>query len=116
MFGAFLKVRDHCPACGEDLHHQRADDAPAYFVIVIVGHVVVPMTMAVEMAFTPPYWVHAALWIPLTLILSIGLLQPVKGAIVGWQWAHRMHGFDPQCEANDEPPVAPRAEDTRPNP
>lgn len=116
MFGAFLKVRDHCPACGEDLHHQRADDAPAYFVIVIVGHVVVPMTMAVEMAFTPPYWVHAALWIPLTLILSIGLLQPVKGAIVGWQWAHRMHGFDPQCETNDEHPVAPRAADTRPNP
>jgi uncharacterized protein (DUF983 family) len=101
MFRAFLKVADRCNACGEELHHQRADDAPAYFVIVIVGHIVVPLMVSVEMAFMPPYWLHAALWAPLTLILSIGLLQPVKGAIVGWQWAHRMHGFDPRAYRDD---------------
>jgi uncharacterized protein (DUF983 family) len=94
MFRAFLKVADRCPACGEALHHQQADDAPAYFVILITGHIVVPLMVAVETTFAPPYAVHLALWLPLTVGLAIGLLQPVKGAIVGWQWAHRMHGFD----------------------
>ena len=99
MFRAFLKVADQCEVCGEALHHHRADDAPAYFVIVIVGHIVVPLTLSLEMAYAPPYWVHAALWTPLTLALAIGFLQPVKGAIVGWQWANRMHGFDHDLDA-----------------
>jgi uncharacterized protein (DUF983 family) len=94
MFRAFLKVSDHCPGCHEELHHHRADDAPAYFDIAIVGHVVVPLALAVETAYAPAYWIHAAIWLPLTLFLSLGLLQPIKGAIVGWQWANRMHGFD----------------------
>jgi uncharacterized protein (DUF983 family) len=98
LFRAFLKVAERCPACGEELHHQRADDAPAYFVILIVGHIVVPLALLSEIAYSPPYWVHAALWLPLTLILALGLLQPVKGAIIGWQWAHYMHGFDPRAE------------------
>jgi uncharacterized protein (DUF983 family) len=98
MFRAFLKVADQCAVCGEALHHHRADDAPAYFVILIVGHVVVPLVLAVEIAFAPPYWLHAALWLPLTTGLAVGLLQPIKGAIVGWQWANYMHGFDPEAE------------------
>ncbi len=81
------------------MHHQRADDAPAYFVILIVGHIVVPLALVVEVAYAPPYWLHAVLWLPLTLGLAIGLLQPVKGAIVGWQWANYMHGFDPRAAA-----------------
>jgi uncharacterized protein (DUF983 family) len=101
MFRAFLKVADHCPACGEALHHQRADDAPAYFVMLIVGHVIVPLVLAVETAFAPSYWLHAALWLPLTLGLSLGLLQPIKGTLVGLQWALRMHGFDP-AHTDDE--------------
>ncbi len=101
LFRAFLKVGDRCEACGEDLHHHRADDAPAYFVILIVGHVVVPLSLALETAFSPPYWLHLALWLPLTLGLALGLLQPVKGAIVAWQWAQRMHGFDPQAAPDD---------------
>jgi uncharacterized protein (DUF983 family) len=98
LFRAFLKVADACPACGEVLHHHRADDAPAYFVILIVGHVVVPLALIVEIAYSPPYWVHAVTWLPLTVALAVGLLQPVKGAIVGWQWANYMHGFDPNAE------------------
>lgn len=101
LFRAFLKIADHCNNCGEELHHHRADDAPAYFVITAVGHIVVPLLIAVEMLIEPPYWVHLSLWVPLTLFLAIGLLQPFKGAIVGWQWAHRMHGFDPRAE-NDQ--------------
>ena len=81
MFRAFLKVADHCPACGEALHHHRADDAPAYFVILIVGHIIVPVALAVETVYAPSYWLHAALWLPLTVGMSLSLLQPIKGAL-----------------------------------
>jgi uncharacterized protein (DUF983 family) len=102
LFRAFLKVADRCPACGEALHHHEADDAPAYFVMLIVGHVVVPLALVTEIAFSPSYWVHAAIFLPLTAGLALGLLQPVKGAIVGWQWAHYMHGFDPGAVVDDD--------------
>ena len=105
LFRAFLKVADRCAACGEAFHHHRADDAPAYFVILIVGHVVVPLALVVEVVYAPPYWVHAVLWLPLTIGLAVGLLQPIKGAIVGWQWANYMHGFDPN--APDDTAVDP---------
>lgn len=96
MFRAFLKVVDRCAVCGTELFHQRADDAPPYFVILITGHIVVPLALVTETELSPPFWVHAVIWGPLTLGLALGLLQPVKGAIVGWQWANYMHGFDPQ--------------------
>lgn len=97
LFRAYLKVVDRCPHCDEALYHHRADDAPAYFVILIVGHIIVPSMLIVETEYHPPYWVHLALWAPLTLGLALALLQPVKGAIVAWQWAQRMHGFDPDA-------------------
>jgi uncharacterized protein (DUF983 family) len=93
MFGAFLKVKDRCDVCGEELFHHRADDFPAYLVIIIVGHVVGPMILLVETVYAPPIWVHLALWLPLISGLSLGLLQPVKGAVVALQWHLGMHGF-----------------------
>ena len=73
LFRAFLKVADQCTVCGEEFSHHRADDAPAYFVILIVGHIVVALALEIEIVFAPPYWVHIALWIPLTLALALGL-------------------------------------------
>jgi uncharacterized protein (DUF983 family) len=102
MFRRYLKVADTCPACGEELHHHRADDAPPYFTIVIVGHVVVGSMLAVEMACRPPLWLHAAIWLPLTVLLALLLLPPIKGALVGLQWALLMHGFDPDAEEKIE--------------
>ena len=95
LFRKFLKVSDECAVCGEVLRHHRADDAPAYLVILIVGHIVVPLALLVEKLYHPPHWLAFSIWIPLTLFLSIALLQPIKGVVVGWQWAQRMHGFDP---------------------
>jgi len=63
-------------------------------VIVVVGHVVVPGLLAMEMAYAPPAWLQLAIWLPLTLFSALGLLQPIKGAIVGLQWQTRMHGFE----------------------
>lgn len=94
LFGKYLKVRDACPACGEDLHHHRADDAPAYFTILVVGHFIVGGALSLERGFSPPTWVHLVIWLPLTLIASLLLLPRVKGALVGLQWALYMHGFD----------------------
>lgn len=93
LFRAFLKPVDTCEACGEDISHQRADDLPAYLVITIVGHVVLGGFLAAELMTSWSSWQHLAVWVPLTLILSLALLQPVKGAVIGWQWALYMHGF-----------------------
>ena len=93
LFGKFLKVVDVCDACGEELYHQRADDMPAYIVMTIVGHIIIGLMLWVEVRYAPPFWVHAALWFPLTIVLSLGLLQPVKGTIVAMQWHFGMHGF-----------------------
>jgi uncharacterized protein (DUF983 family) len=94
LFGAFLKVDSNCSACGLDFTPHRADDLPAYLVIVIVGHIVVPTALFIETDYSPPVWLQLAIYLPLTLVLSLALLQPVKGAVVGIQWALRMHGFD----------------------
>ena len=94
LFRAFLKVDDHCSVCGLDFTPHRADDLPAYLVIVIVGHIVVPMALSIETNYAPPVWLQLSIYLPLTLVLSLALLQPVKGAVVGIQWALRMHGFD----------------------
>jgi len=102
LFCAFLKVNTTCPACGEELFHHRADDLPAYLVIVIVGHIVVPVVLAIETRFSPPMLLQLAIYLPLTLISSLLLLQPVKGTVVGLQWACRMHGFD-ENSADDTP-------------
>jgi len=94
LFERFLKVTDHCEQCGESFHHQRADDFPAYLVIIVVGHSVVPAILAVEVAYAPPAWLQLAIWLPLTLLSSLALLQPTKGAIVNLQWQTGMHGFE----------------------
>ena len=95
LFRAFLKVADNCSVCGLDFTPHRADDLPAYLVIVIVGHIVVPMALWIETNYSPPVWLQLVdLSAAHASSLSLLLLQPVKGAVVGFQWALRMHGFD----------------------
>ncbi len=100
IFRAYLKVADSCSVCGQDFTGHRADDLPAYLVIVIVGHIVVPIALMIETNFSPPVALQLAIYLPLTLIASLLLLQPVKGAVVGLQWAFRMHGFDDSRSAD----------------
>jgi uncharacterized protein (DUF983 family) len=94
LFRAYLKVTPFCPACGEALHHQRADDAPPYITMLIVGHIVVGgVLLAEEWWPRAPMWISAFVWLWVTLGLSLAILPRVKGALVGYQWALRMHGF-----------------------
>lgn len=109
LFPAYLKVADQCPACGEALHHQRADDAPPYFTMLIVGHIVVAGVLALEEAFAPPTWVHAAVWGPVLLGLSLWMLPRIKGALVGVQWALRMHGFGGEDTSEPSSQPTPQA-------
>jgi len=104
LFRAFLKVDNSCSVCGLDYTPHRADDLPAYLVIVIVGHIVVPVVLWVETNYSPAVWLQLAIYLPLTLFASLFLLQPVKGAVVGVQWALRMHGFDENAP-DGNPPV-----------
>jgi len=102
LFARFLKIAPACTACGEEMHHHRADDFPAYLVILIVGHIIVPSQLLTEQFFEPPTWVHLAIWLPLTLVMTLGLLQPVKGVIVALQWHMGMHGFEESKKARAE--------------
>lgn len=107
LFGRFLKVAHSCERCGEELFHQRADDFPAYLVMVVVGHLVVPATLAVETAYAPAVWLQLAVWLPVTLFASLALLQPTKGAIVGLQWQLGMHGFEASKRRREALELAP---------
>ncbi|GGE59816.1 hypothetical protein GCM10011517_29230 [Actibacterium pelagium] len=93
MLRGYLKVRDHCPVCNEALHHQRADDGPAYLTILIVGHVMAPIILWLFTEYRPNPWVLATGISIGCIVLSLYLLPRLKGALVALQWAKRMHGF-----------------------
>jgi uncharacterized protein (DUF983 family) len=105
LFRAFLKPVMACGRCGEDLSHQRADDAPPYFTILIVGHIIVPLMVTAALFTEFSTTTHLAIWLPLTTVLALGLIQPIKGALIGLQWALYMHGFDTRSDP-DAMPVA----------
>jgi len=93
MFEGYLKVRDHCPVCREDLSHHRADDGPAYLTILVVGHLMAPGIHIAFTRFRPDPLVLATVFTVACVALSLYLLPRLKGFVVGIQWSRRMHGF-----------------------
>jgi len=93
MLRGYLKVRDACPVCGEAFHHHRADDGPAYLTILIVGHLMAPLILVVFTRFRPDPLTMATLFSIGCVALSLYLLPRLKGVMVAFQWAKRMHGF-----------------------
>ena len=112
LFRGYLKAVDACPVCGEVLHHQRSDDFGPYVTMTVVGHVVVPLLLAVMLATVISPLAVLAVALPLTAILGLVLLRPIKGAIIGLQWALRMHGFGEDADPDRPRAVLPRP-DTR---
>lgn len=109
MYGKYLKVNDVCSVCKTELHHHRADDAPPYFVMTITGHVIVGGILMTEKYLALDIWMQIAIWCPALVLLSLWLLPRVKGALIGYQWALRMHGFGlPLVEGADLPPSEPK--------
>lgn len=108
LFSSYAKSVHTCRHCGEEIHHHRADDLPAYLNVFIVGHIVVAGFLMVERVTNWPGWVHLALWIPVTIALAIALIPPIKGIVIGIQWANRMHGFGGEVDGVADPDIDPR--------
>jgi uncharacterized protein (DUF983 family) len=89
LFSGFLDLAKHCNKCGLDYSFADAGDGPAVFVILIAGFLVVGLAVVVEFIWRPPYWLHAVLWIPLVLTITLGLLRPLKGLLIAAQFHHK---------------------------
>ncbi len=94
----YLRIRDNCSACGEALHHHRADDAPAYLTMLATGMIVVPAIWFVEAQFRPALSMHFLVWITLGTAISLILLPRFKAMVLALQWILGMHGFETQRE------------------
>jgi uncharacterized protein (DUF983 family) len=98
LFEGYLTVRHACPACGEALHHQRADDGPAWLTIVVAGKLMAPVMMGAWTLWRPEPWAMALGLSAVFAALSLYLLPRFKGVFIGIQWANRMHGFGGEAE------------------
>jgi uncharacterized protein (DUF983 family) len=94
IFKGFLKVVESCEVCSAPLGLARADDAPPYFTILIVGHIVIPLLFIVDKAQLP-IWMMSLIFLPLTVALTLALIRPVKGATVGLMLSLNMLKSDP---------------------
>lgn len=95
LFRRYLKVEPVCAACGHDNGRYRADDAPAYLTILLVGHLVVAPLLAFPFIWEWPVWSVLLLTLPSLLALTLLLLPRIKGAVVGFHWAQGVAGEHP---------------------
>ena len=93
LFSRGLRSVEACPVCHEDLTPQRADDFPSYLVILVLGHLLVPIVVAANMAWDLPMGAQMIAWPLFALVAAVLMIRPAKGAVIGAQWAHRMGGF-----------------------
>ena len=89
MFNGFLTLRPACDKCGLDYDFADAGDGPAVFVILLGGGLVVMAALITEVVYQPPYWLHAALWLPLILLLTLLPLRMIKGVLIALQFHHK---------------------------
>ena len=89
LFQGFLSLRPACERCGLDYSFADAGDGPAVFVILIGGFIVVFTALITEIVYQPPYWVHAALWLPLILLVTLAPLRLIKGLLIALQYHHK---------------------------
>ena len=89
LFKGFLTVRPRCDVCGLDCAFADSGDGPAVFIMFFAGAIVVGAALITEALYHPPYWVHATLWLPLILILTLGPLRPMKGLMIALQYHHK---------------------------
>ncbi|KEQ52390.1 DUF983 domain-containing protein [Sphingobium chlorophenolicum] len=93
MFARFLKPSPACETCGQAWDQSRADDFPAYIVILLLGHILVPLMIEVNAALDIPLGMQALLWPGLAILLAVAMIQPAKAAVIAFQWSRRMDGF-----------------------
>lgn len=89
LFSGYLSLAPNCNICGLDYGFADAGDGPAVFVILVTGFVVTGLALATEILYAPPYWLHAALWGPLAILLPLILLRSFKGVLIALQFRHK---------------------------
>lgn len=89
LYSGYLALAPRCDVCGLDYRFADSDDGPAVFVILVTGFVVVGLALIVAILYSPPYWLHAALWGPLAIILPLVLLRSFKGVLIALQFRHK---------------------------
>lgn len=89
LFEGFLGVAKKCPSCELDYSKVDTGDGPAVFIILIAGFIIVGLALFVEISYQPPYWVHAAIFLPLAIILPVALLRPFKATLIALQFHNR---------------------------
>jgi uncharacterized protein (DUF983 family) len=99
LMEGYLKVRDTCGTCGEELSHHRSDDGPPYLTLLIVGHIVGPLMLWAYIRWEPTPLVFIAIFGVMSVLMSLWFLPRLKGVIVGVQWAARMHGFGTEAQS-----------------
>ena len=92
MFSGYLSVRHDCDSCGMAFEPLRSDDAPPYFTLFIVGHVMISLYMAIWRFLDLPLWAQAAFWCGLTALLSLALLPFIKGGVMAVIFSTRVKG------------------------
>ena len=94
LFIGFLRVTPGCAACGLDLSGQDSGDGPVALIVLVVGAVVVGAALLVQIAYGWPVWLHMLVWLPPSLLLCLGMMRPLKGALIALQYQYRRHEFD----------------------
>jgi uncharacterized protein (DUF983 family) len=89
MFSSFLTLAPKCEVCGLDFAFADPGDGPAVLVTLLAGFIVLGIALAVEIAYEPPLWVHAVVFLPLTLVVCLGMLRPLKGFLIASQYCHK---------------------------
>jgi len=89
LYTGFLTLRRNCEACGLDYAFMDSGDGPAVFVIMIAGAIVVTAALITEVKYQPPFWVHAVLWLPLTLAVTLWPLRAIKSLLIALQFHHK---------------------------
>ena len=104
LFAGFLKLQPRCEHCGLDYGFADSGDGPAVFVMFLAGAIVVGAALVTEILFQPPYWVHAALWLPLIVLVTLGPLRPMKGLMIALQYHHKAaeSRFGPAPDQEDD--------------
>jgi Uncharacterized protein conserved in bacteria len=102
LFRKWLKPLDRCPVCSLDLSPQRADDFPAYIAILVTGHALAPLIIALSLDYALGPLAMLAILVPLALVMMLGMLQPAKGLVISAQWWFGLHGF-----VKERPPEEP---------
>lgn len=89
LFKGFVSLEDKCSNCGQSFAFADSGDGPAVFVILFAGFLIIALMFWVESTYAPPIWLHLVVFLPLTLIVCLGMLRPLKGLLIGLQFKNK---------------------------